>query len=602
MTHSVINVFSKRASRVFSIFIIFFSFSCEHYTKKNLYQKNDQNSFLNKPIKDLTLFPINAPRFRISDLKNQKAIIFFMRDRNCPLSEKHGYFISQLEKKYLKKRIMFIYNYVGRINSRENAEKDLRKFDFKGPYLIDKKQAVSNALLAQTTGEVFILTPERRIIYRGSLNVPKSKMLLKYHLVSNFLEALLSGKKVTKKEALPAPGNKITQLVIKNKVFWHDIAPIIQKKCTICHNPAGNGPIDYLTYEDVAGRKAMFKYVIENDLMPPWFIDPNTGPWENDLSLTVKEKVMLLKWVSDGTPKQKKGSLLLWKNEKINRAPPDYIIQLPQKVRIPAEGFNRNKVKTFFIQTPFKKDKWIKRVEFRLKPKVIHHALIYIMDPSFISLGSSRKNRTIALFGQIKNGSRYQSHISEDAGYMLPSGAKFILEIHYESLGYETVDDFTQIHISFHTNKPKYKLVTYTLDNKKITIPPHASNWLIKTSYKLKRTMLLARVSSHMHLRGKASSIFIVNPKGFRKRIFGIDPFSIIFHRAYTFKTPVLVYKNSSLECLNWFDNSEGNPVNPNPNKYINYGLFEKDEMSQCHFTWKVPVDSNIKNLWISSS
>ena len=590
--------FPKPLHQWLFIFIIFFSISCGHYTKKPSHQKNEQTTILSKPIRDLALFPVNATRFRLSELKNQKAIIFFMRDRNCRLSEKHGHFISQLEKKYLKTGILFIYNYIGRIDPKKNAERDLQKFKFKGPYLIDSKQTVSNALSAQTTGEVFILTPERNIIYHGKMTIPESNIRLKNHLISNILEALLSGQKITPKTNLPTARNKIIRPIIKNKVFWHDVAPIIQRKCTICHNPSGSGPMNYLTYEDVIGRKAMFKYVIKNDLMPPWFVDPNTGPWKNDLSLTVEEKFTILKWLTDGVLKKEKKDLL-WKDVKSLNYSSDYIVQLPEKVRIPAEEFNGNKVKTFFIQTPFKIDKWIKQVEFRLKPKVIHHILVYIMDPSF-SPGSSRAGHTIALLGQIKNGTRYQSHINEDAGYMLPSGAKLILEIHYESLGYETMDDFTQIHMSFHTKKPKYKLVTYTLDNNKISIPPHASNWIIKTSYKLKRTMLLARVSSHMHLRGKASSVFITTPGRSRKRILGIDPFSTIFHRAYTLKIPLLIPKNSILECINWFDNSKNNPVNPDPNKYVNYGLFEKDEMSQCHFTWKVPSDSNIKNLWIT--
>ena len=56
----------------------------------------------------------------------------------------------------------------------------------------------------------------------------------------------------------------------------------------------------------------MFKYVIENDLMPPWSVDPNTGPWEKDLSLTVREKAVLLKWLKEGTPKKGEKTRKLW--------------------------------------------------------------------------------------------------------------------------------------------------------------------------------------------------------------------------------------------------------------------------------------------------
>ena len=104
-----------------------------------------------------------------------------------------------------------------------------------------------------------------------------------------------------------------------------------------------------------------------------------------------------------------------------------------------------------------------------------------------------------------------------------------------------------------------------------------------------------------MHLRGKASSIFVIDPKGARKRIFGVDPYIKTFERSYMLKHPLIIYKNSIVECVNWFDNSKDNPLNPNPNKEVNFGLFTEDEMSECYLSWKVPLDSNSRNLWISN-
>ena len=55
---------------------------------------------------------------------------------------------------------------------------------------------------------------------------------------------------------------------------------------------------------------------------------------------------------------------------------------------ISAEGFNGYKI--FVIQTNFKEDKWIKSVQFHLKPKVIHHMWFFIMDRAF-NLKPSKK-------------------------------------------------------------------------------------------------------------------------------------------------------------------------------------------------------------------
>ena len=164
------------------------------------------------------------------------------------------------------------------------------------------------------------------------------------------------------------------------RFYWKDVAPIIQNKCTNCHNPKGTGPMDFLSYEDVAGRGRMFEYVVENDLMPPWPVADNLEVgFKGDLSLGVREKALLLKWVRGGF---KKGRFFqdkaLWVERKRKKWKPDYVINLPEKVIIPKEGFL---YKYFLIDPNFKEDRWIKYIAFNMKPKVIHHARLFIVKP-----------------------------------------------------------------------------------------------------------------------------------------------------------------------------------------------------------------------------
>ena len=308
-----------------------------------------------------------------------------MRERGCPISEKYGSRLAHMESKYSKLGIQFIYNYVGQLDSFNNGRKDLERFEFKAPYMIDIKQTIADALSVQTTGEVLILTSKRKLVYRGPLDdqyhLLKSALKAKNNYVSDILDAIISGKKFIPKE-ISAPGCVITRFKTSKELFYEDVAPIISKKCSVCHNPSGSSLIDYVNYEDIAKRKNMFEYVIKNDLMPPWGVDPMTGPWINDRSLTLKEKTMLLKWVKNGCLKKKKKIKPLW-TKKIKKIKPanNYAIYLPEKINIPVEGLNEYKY--FIIPTNFKEDKWIKNVEFFLKPKVIHHMWLFIMDHSF---------------------------------------------------------------------------------------------------------------------------------------------------------------------------------------------------------------------------
>ena len=174
-----------------------------------------------------------------------------------------------------------------------------------------------------------------------------------------------------------------------------------------------------------------------------------------------------------------------------------------------------------------------------------------------------------------------------------------VLEIHYEPIGRKILDDYTQAHINFHKKRPKYDFATLVHYDKTVNIPPYASNHKMKISFKIPEKKLLIWVDTHMHFRGKASSIFVINPQGIRKRIFGIEPWSVIFERPYTLMEPLVILKGSTIECINWFDNSEKNLLNPNPRKNVVEGsrLFE-NEMSICGIKWLVPSDDKVPYIW----
>ena len=347
----------------------------------------------------------------------------------------------------------------------------------------------------------------------------------------------------------------------------------------------------------------MFKYVIKQDLMPPWYLDPNTGPFKEDISLTLEEKALLLKWAEDGFLKKKNRRLWAKKSAK---ALADYIIPLPEKIAVPAEG--PAIYKRFLIRTNFKEDKWIKNIKFIVKPKVVHHYLVYVMDPSFSTMSRffDHYDKAVNLLHLINfdpDSSSYNDvqAIHKEAGIRLPRGSKLILELHYEPTGQKTMDDKTQIHINFHKKKPKFEIITYVYGSKKINIPPYEPNYKIEGSFKVNKTMPLVLLGSHMHLRGKASSIVVIDPNGTKKRIFGIDPFLPAFQSLYRLKKPYIVRKGSTIKCLNWFDNSQTNPVNPNPSKYVRFGWGAKDEMATCFFQFLTPVDQNKKYIFFKS-
>ena len=189
--------------------------SC-YYASKKL-----RANSLNTILKAGFLTPIKGLPFKLSELRDAKALVIVMRERACPISEKYGPRLVQLEEDYSKKGVKFIYNYVGQVRARKNAKKDLEKFNFKSPYVIDTDQKIIKALGAKTTGDVFILNSDRKVIYKGPVDdqfhLLKSAIKVKNHYVRDILDKLVSNQKVVPKE-LPAPGCIISPPV-KKKSF-----------------------------------------------------------------------------------------------------------------------------------------------------------------------------------------------------------------------------------------------------------------------------------------------------------------------------------------------------------------------------------------------
>ena len=52
--------------------------------------------------------------------------------------------------------------------------------------------------------------------------------------------------------------------------FTKDVAPILQQKCQVCHQPDSIGPMPLITYDDAREYADKIKRKVSQRLMPPW--------------------------------------------------------------------------------------------------------------------------------------------------------------------------------------------------------------------------------------------------------------------------------------------------------------------------------------------
>src|SRR4051812_27983271 len=71
--------------------------------------------------------------------------------------------------------------------------------------------------------------------------------------------------------------------------FHKDVEPILQRNCQNCHRPGQVAPMSFLTYQSVRPWAKAMKAAVATRKMPPWFADPQYGPYLNDRSLKPNE-------------------------------------------------------------------------------------------------------------------------------------------------------------------------------------------------------------------------------------------------------------------------------------------------------------------------
>src|SRR5215211_2641298 len=85
---------------------------------------------------------------------------------------------------------------------------------------------------------------------------------------------------LTASSALGQAPNEVT--------YAKHVAPIIQQKCQVCHQPNSIAPMPLTSYEEVVKAARRIKGRVVARVMPPWHIDKTVGirDFKNDSTIT----------------------------------------------------------------------------------------------------------------------------------------------------------------------------------------------------------------------------------------------------------------------------------------------------------------------------
>ena len=533
---------------------------------------------------------LQGDKLDFEELKNNRALVVIIFSDFCPVSNKFGPELARLEKDYAGKPMAFIFDCPIKAETTQDLMSYVSKYQLKSFVVHDTDGKLAKALGARTSTESFVLDAARTLVYRGAINdqyglgYSKDKPAQTY--LRDAIDDVLGGK-TPAIAATTAPGCALDLAEAQpaaektSLTYYNQISRIVQANCVECHHAGGIAPFSLETYTDVIANAGMIKQQVARGLMPPWFAAKQPGqtesPWINDRSLSEQDKANLLAWLNSNRPPGNPADAPIARlfPSQWNIGKPDVILQLPEPIKIKAEGFMPYQYRT--IQTRFPEDRWIQAYEIMPTAcSVVHHVIVSLQTDGEGTNLLSESGATGYWAAYVPG----YTHRTYPEGYArkLPAGAKLKLQIHYTPNGQATQDQL-KIGLIFSKQPPQYEMHTLGIPQLGLNIPPGVHRHVETAKYHVTKNINVTGYQAHTHLRGIAFRYELVKPNGETETLLDIPKFDFNWQLQYDYVQPKFIPADSTIRVLAVYDNSADNPANPDPTKTVKWGQQTYDEM-----------------------
>ena len=393
----------------------------------------------------------------------------------------------------------------------------------------------------------------------------------------------------------------------RTPTFYRDVLPILQQRCQSCHRPGEIAPMPFVTYAQTRPFAQIIRAAVASKKMPPWFADPCCGHFADDPSLTPQQIATISAWAQGGAPpgnpRQAPPPPHWVKGCNISR--PDAVLRMPHPVSIPARGAVEYTYE--IVPTGFTHDQWVQMSEILPSARDhVHHAVVYIRPPGsrwlrHAPIGvpftagtlTDPADRRGAMFTTADLLLVYAPGSSPDRwpdglAKFIPAGSDLVFQMHYTTNGHAAVDQ-TRIGLVFARHPPRQRVLTLQLNRNGLLIPPHAANFEVEVQGTLPHDCTLLSFFPHMHLRGKRFEYNLIQPGGRVETLLKVN-WNFYWQLSYKLAQPRLLKAGTKLQAIAWYDNSAGNPHNPDPNATVVWGEQTWNEMMVGFFDVAVPA------------
>ena len=372
--------------------------------------------------------------------------------------------------------------------------------------------------------------------------------------------------------------------------FTRDVAPILFRHCSACHQPDGAGPFSVLTFEEVRRRATQIAAVTKAGVMPPRKAEPGHREFVGQEPLRERDIATIQRWVEEGASEGNPNDLppLPAANNGWQLGVPDLIVR-PPEYTLTSEGTDVFRI--FVIPLPTAERRYVRGLEFRPGNRVVHHANIRI-DRTSASRRFDAEDPAPGYDGLIAHSAGYpDGHflgwtpgqaaplLPKGLAWTLEPGSDLVVELHMQPSGRSEIVQ-PSIGFFFGEDPPQRTPAMLRLGRQNLDIPAGESQYRSSDSFVLPVDVEVHAVQPHAHYLAREVRGTARLPDGRVQPLIYIKDWDFRWQQFYRYVAPFTLPKGTTLSMEFVFDNSAANPRNPSrPPKRVGWGQRSADEM-----------------------
>ena len=154
-----------------------------------------------------TKTPANT-EFSMDSLGKNKASVLVFLSESCPICQKYSPTLRKLYQDFSAQNIGFYGVYPSMFIAQDSVVSFAKKYNLPFTMLIDSNQQITNTLKAKITPEVFVLSQEGKILYRGRIDnlfpaIGRKRTNATTHELQDVLSAIVNNASIQVKESEP---------------------------------------------------------------------------------------------------------------------------------------------------------------------------------------------------------------------------------------------------------------------------------------------------------------------------------------------------------------------------------------------------------------